>query len=149
MPDTQAESGDATSHSPAPANLLRVLAACFYDALLSLTIWFLATTLILLFTHGQAIRSGDPLYQLYLLVVLFPYFAYSWRRGQTLGMRAWKLHIRTVDGALPDLRQCLLRYLAALLSWLCFGLGFLWIGVDRLQLSWHDRLSGTCLLLRR
>ena len=139
--------GGATETIPSvPANLLRVLAACCYDGLLSLTILFAATSLVLIFTQGQAIRSGDLLYDAFLLAVPFPYFAYSWRRGQTLGMRAWKLHIRNTDGALPTLGQCLIRYLAALVSWLCFGLGFLWIGVDRRQASWHDRLSGTRLL---
>ncbi len=131
---------------PVPANLLRVMAACVYDGLLSLTLWFAATALVLIFTRGQIIRSGDLLYDAYLLGVLFPYFAYSWMHGQTLGMRAWKLHIRNTDGALPTLRQCLIRYIAAIFSWLFLGLGFLWIGVDRRQLSWHDRLSKTHLL---
>jgi len=133
---------------PRPANLLRVMAAVCYDTLLCLTLWFLATAFILLFTHGQAIRSGDTLYDAYLLAVLFPYFAYSWMHGQTLGMRAWKLHIRNTNGALPNLRQCLIRYLTALVSWFFLGLGFLWIGIDRQQLSWHDRVSATRLLRR-
>ncbi len=141
---TQGEKNKTTA--PIPANLLRVLAACFYDGLLCVAIWFVATALVLIFTQGQAIRSGDYFYVAFLLAVLFPYFAYSWRRGQTLGMRTWKLHIRNTDGALPTLRQCLIRYSAAIVSWLLLGLGFLWIGVDRQQLSWHDRLSGTRLL---
>lgn len=138
-----------TPSETAPAGLLRVLAACFYDALLCLTLLFAATALVLLFTHGQAIRSGDVLYDIYLLAVPFPYFAYSWMRGQTLGMRAWGLHIRTEDGALANLRQCLIRYLASLVSWLCLGLGFVWIALDRRRRSWHDHLSGTCLITRK
>ncbi len=148
MSGSQTQGDETKTTAPAPANLLRVLAACFYDGLLCVAIWFVATALILVFTQGQAIRSGDYLYDTFLLAVLFPYFAYSWRRGQTLGMRAWKLHIRNTDGALPTLRQCLIRFLAAIVSWLFLGLGFLWIGVDNRQLSWHDRLSGTHLLRR-
>ena len=149
MNATAGSDRQATGAAALPANLLRVLAACCYDALLSLTLLFVATAFVLIFTHGQSIRSGDWLYDTYLLAVPFPYFAYSWMHGQTLGMRAWKLHIRTTGGSLPDLRQCLIRYGASLVSWLCLGLGFLWIGVDRQQLSWHDRLSGTRLLRRR
>ena len=37
--------------------------------------------------------------------------------------------------------------LTALLSWGALGAGFLWILVDRNQLAWHDRLSGTRLVL--
>jgi uncharacterized RDD family membrane protein YckC len=143
MTGSKTQAGDSAAPIQVPANLLRVLAACVYDGLLSLTILFVATAITLPFTQGEAIRSGDILYDLYLLIMGFPYFAYSWTRGQTLGMRAWKLHLRTEDGALPNLRQCLVRYLGACISWICLGLGFLWIGIDRQQRSWHDGLSGT------
>jgi uncharacterized RDD family membrane protein YckC len=39
-----------------------------------------------------------------------------------------------------------LRFLAAIVSWLPFGLGFWWQLWDRDGLTWHDRLSSTRLV---
>jgi uncharacterized RDD family membrane protein YckC len=44
-------------------------------------------------------------------------------------------------------QQASWRFLAAALSLGCLGLGFLWIMHDRERRAWHDRLSGTRLLL--
>ncbi|MEJ1377571.1 MAG: RDD family protein, partial [Candidatus Sedimenticola sp. (ex Thyasira tokunagai)] len=35
----------------------------------------------------------------------------------------------------------------AIISWLALGLGFLWLLVDRKNRTWHDRLSGTRLIM--
>ena len=35
----------------------------------------------------------------------------------------------------------LLRFLIAIISWLCGGLGFWWILWDKQKRSWHDRYS--------
>ena len=42
--------------------------------------------------------------------------------------------------------QLLLRFLVAVPSGLLFGLGYLWILVDRKHLSWHDRYSETTVV---
>jgi uncharacterized RDD family membrane protein YckC len=79
-----------------------------------------------------------------LLAITAGFFGLSWtRRGQTLGMQSWRLKLLREDGALPTWRDALLRLSAAVLSWLAFGLGFLWILVDAEGRSWHDRLSRT------
>jgi uncharacterized RDD family membrane protein YckC len=39
------------------------------------------------------------------------------------------------------------RLAAAALSWLALGLGWLWILVDPQRRAWHDRLSGTRVVL--
>ena len=75
------------------------------------------------------------------------FFALFWRLGgQTLGMRAWRLQARSEAGPL-SWRQAWLRSVAALLSWLPAGLGFLWSLADADRLAWHDRLSGTRLVV--
>jgi uncharacterized RDD family membrane protein YckC len=66
--------------------------------------------------------------------------------GQTLGMRAWKLQLRNLRPGPMSWWQMLLRFLAAVPSGLLFGLGYLWILVDRQHLSWHDRLSETTVV---
>lgn len=119
----------------------------FYDGLLLLALLFLAS---LPFTvlHGSAFESGDPGYRLYLLAVCYIYFAWQWTHGgQTLGMKTWRLRAVTASGATMDWQQTLVRYLGALLSMAVFGLGYWWILIDRDRLAWHDRLSGTRLVL--
>ncbi|RMD70551.1 MAG: RDD family protein [Gammaproteobacteria bacterium] len=128
-------------------SLLRRLAAIFYDALLLFSVLFFASFPLLFLTGGQAIEH-NPLYTLYLFAISFLYFAWPWvKSGQTLGMKAWRIALQSMDGGKVTWRQAALRFFAALLSWLPLGLGFLWSLWDREGLAWHDRLSGTRLVL--
>jgi len=58
-------------------------------------------------------------------------------------MEAWRLRVEREDGALLDWRDVVTRIGAGVLSLLPFGLGWLWILVDRDKRAWHDRLSRT------
>lgn len=93
-----------------------------------------------------AAPPGDPWFRLYLVTVTALFFSAFWARGETLGLRAWKLRLVGPDGRPPGWSRALLRCGAAILSWLPLGLGFLWVLVDRDRLAWHDRLSGTRLV---
>ena len=45
----------------------------------------------------------SPVYTAYLAFVWIYFFVFFWTRaGQTLGMRAWKLHMRSNDGSSGD-----------------------------------------------
>ncbi len=133
--------------------LLRRLAAIFYDAWLILALWLVGAAV------DAAIRAalgGHPgegthwLLQLYLLATPVVFYCGFWTHGgQTLGMRAWRLRVVGPDGGRIGLRQALLRCLAALLSWLALGLGYLWALFDRDHATWHDRLSDTWLVMTR
>ena len=115
-----------------------------YDSLLIFAVLFLASAIALVFNQGEAIESS-PWFSLYLMFVLFTYYAWFWQKsGQTLGMRVWKIRIVTESGANPGWIVCYQRLACALLSWLCFGLGYLW----RLfrPYTWHDRLSHTRII---
>ena len=130
--------------------LLRRLAAIFYDSLLLFSVLFFATFPVLLLTRGHAVAPANPALQIYLLAIAFLYFAWPWiRGGQTLGMRAWGLRVVQANGARITWAQAALRFAGALLSWAALGAGFLWGLVDRDGLTWHDRLSGTRLVLVR
>jgi uncharacterized RDD family membrane protein YckC len=125
-------------------SLFLVLAAVVYDALVTLAVLFAAATVAVAVNAGDAIPAGSLWFELYLLAAAAPYFAWCWTHGgQTLGMRAWRLRIQRRGGGTPRWGEALLRYLGALLSWAALGLGFLWIGIDRERMSWHDRLSAT------
>ena len=115
-----------------------------YDSLLIFAVLFLASAIALVFNQGEAIESS-PWFSLYLMFVLFTYYAWFWQKsGQTLRMRVWKIRIVTESGANPGWIVCYQRLACALLSWLCFGLGYLW----RLfrPYTWHDRLSHTRII---
>lgn len=130
---------------PAPG-LLRRLAAMLYDALLLLAVLFLATLLALPFNAGQAYSSGQYLFPLYLLLVCFLFYGWFWTHGgQTLGLKSWRMRLAGFDGGHVGWSRAGLRFVAALLSWLCLGAGVLWCVVDRNGLCWHDYLSGTRL----
>lgn len=148
---------EATRKAP----LLRRFAAMFYDGLLCLAL-ALGTTAIYIAIkswwigpealHRQVdtgtVSQGPILTTLLLMVITF-FFCYFWTRtGQTLGMQAWKVQILTQDGQLPSLSQSLIRLLTALLSFGALGAGYFWIFIDRDQLTWHERISGTQTIFR-
>jgi uncharacterized RDD family membrane protein YckC len=127
--------------------LARRLAACLYDGLVLMAVEMLAGAAWIALSRA-AVEPGDWRFRTYLLAVAALFFAGFWTRGETLGMRAWRLRILGPAGGPPGPGRALLRFFAALLSWSALGLGFLWVLVDRDRLAWHDRLSGTRLILR-
>lgn len=130
------------------AHLLRRLGAVLYDSLVLLALWFLATAILLPFTHGEAIHSGNPLYQTYLFLISFAFFAGFWTRGgQSIGMRAWRLKVVGRDGKPVTLWNALLRFLVAIASWAPCGLGFLWSLFEPNRRTWHDLYSETDLVV--
>ncbi len=129
-------------------SLQRRFGAILYDALLMLAMFFLITYPFIAARGGEAVETSDNIvYQLTLAVVLFLFFTVFWSRsGRTLGMQSWGLRLETADGEVPTFRAATIRFFAAMLSWLPFGLGFVWQLWDKDKLAWHDRLSGTRLV---
>ncbi len=126
--------------------LLRRLAALVYDAFLLFALLFAATIPVLVVTGGQAVGPNQPAFTAWLLGVSYLYLGWCWTRsGQTLGMRAWKMQVRTRHGARLGWGRALARFAAGLVSIGAAGVGLLWVAVDRERLSLHDRLSGTGL----
>ncbi|HEX4975019.1 MAG TPA: RDD family protein [Pseudomonadales bacterium] len=128
------------------AGLFRRLAAMVYDAFLLLALWFLSTVVLVALNGGEAL---PPLMaQLILLPFIFivscAFYSWFWiHSGQTLGMKTWKIRLVSEQGKAVDLKQSLLRILAALLSISCFGLGYVWLLFDKRRCTWHDHLSRT------
>jgi uncharacterized RDD family membrane protein YckC len=135
------------------AGLLRRLGALFYDSLLLAALLMVVTACFLPLTGGEAIdAAANPLlewiYRAALLAAVVLYYGIPWtRRGLTLGMAAWRLRIERADGARPRWADVAKRLAAATLSLLAAGLGWWWILVDPARLAWHDRLSGTRVVL--
>jgi uncharacterized RDD family membrane protein YckC len=125
--------------------LLRRLAAIAYDVLLVAAVLFLVTIPFIAVRGGEPVEIGDNLsYQIALVIVIYTFFVGFWTRsGRTLGMQSWGLQLETMEGHRPTLANASLRFIAAMVSWLPLGLGFLWQLWDKDRLAWHDRISGT------
>lgn len=129
-----------------PATLLRRSGALIYDAVLLVAV-LIAAALPVVLLYGEAIE-GEPWFTLYLLAVGYLYFAWFWvHGGQTLGMKTWRLLLIRDDGADPGWKDTLIRYVAALISWVPAAGGFLWSLVDRERRTLHDIVSGTSIVV--
>ncbi|MFA5984219.1 MAG: RDD family protein [Methylococcaceae bacterium] len=141
-----AKTAQSNAINPPPPGLLRRLAAAVYDLFLLIALLFFATALLLPFNQGLAFTPRQFYYPAYLFLVSGLFYTWFWTHGgQTLGLRAWKIKILSVNQQPISWRQAILRFLAACLSWACLGLGFIWILVDKDRRSWHDRLSKTAV----
>lgn len=141
-----------------PAPLPRRLLSIFYDAVVLTGLLLVALALVII-PLGLALGKEEwevvrethwmrLLTQLIATSVLISFHVGFWRfGGQTIGMRAWRLRVRRDDGAALTLGDALKRYAAAWLSAVALGLGFtasLW---DKQHRTWHDKISGTKLVL--
>ena len=137
----------------------RRLAAIVYDALLCTALLIVTTfiyKLVMMGFIGEAkmralsesgALDGDPLLSTILFFVLFAFFAKFWTHsGQTLGMQVWGVRVQNADGTAISLWQALLRFIVAIGSWLCLGLGFFWSLFNKQKRTWHDLYSNTQLV---
>lgn len=131
------------------AGVFRRLGAMLYDSLVVIAIMMGVTAALLPLTGGEAItneRYGalEYAYRALLLIIIVMFFGVFWtRRGQTLGMAAWRLKIEREDGSLLRWSDVLKRLAAATVSLLAVGLGYFWIWIDRDRLAWPDRWTRT------
>lgn len=118
-----------------------------YDALLVVALMMVGAAFVVLPAGGE-IAAGNVLFQCYLLTLWYLYFALFWQvGGQTVGMKAWRVAIRTEQGDRPGWRKTLVRFFMAFVSLAPAGLGFFWSLFDRQRRSWHDLASGTRLIV--
>jgi uncharacterized RDD family membrane protein YckC len=135
------------------AGVLRRFGAMFYDALLLIALMMVVTAALLPLTGGEAITADrfgalEYVYRGLLLLILIVFFGGFWtRRGQTLGMTAWRLKVERNDGSSLTWGDVLKRLGGATVSLLALGLGYFWIWIDRDRLAWHDRWSGTRVIV--
>jgi uncharacterized RDD family membrane protein YckC len=129
------------------AGLGRRLGAIVYDSLIVIAIWIATLFAIVAVTNHEV--AGAPIQSL-ALIETFAFFAYFWmRRGQTVGMVAWGLHLETADGGPFRLAHALLRFIGAALSFATLGVGYLWMLIDPARRTWPDMLSGTHVIYVR
>lgn len=130
-----------------PAGLPRRLAAILYDSLLMAAALY-AAAVPAVWLHGGAVPPDAAWFRAWLVAVAWFYLAFSWTRGgQTLGMRAWRCRLVTTRGGPVGWGRAVARFAAAAVSWGALGLGFWWCLIDRERCAWHDRWTGTRLVL--
>lgn len=147
-----------TSHQPAP--FWRRLAAMVYDGFLLLAVLIFAGFINLaahLLIHGQQhlyemMQAGyslsSPWFNVGLFTVMYGFFAFFWsRHGQTLGMRAWKIKVVTLEHQLLTPSACLVRFLVAFPAILLGGLGLIWALFHPHGRGWHDLASSSQLVM--
>ena len=129
----------------APAGIARRLGALVYDSLLILAIWMM-TALVAVLISGEAVNP--VVMQLISVAEVIAFYGYFWAdRGQTLGMRAWRLVLVDSEGNGVSWPAIARRMLVGPFSLLIFGLGYLWYFVGTRQQTWHDRFSDTYVVL--
>ncbi|MCK5394378.1 MAG: RDD family protein [Gammaproteobacteria bacterium] len=140
----------ASPDKPVYAGLFRRLFAIFYDSFLLIAILFIVTAIATALNQGNAIEPDDTFYPLYVFIVFslsYLYFAWFWiHGGQSLGMKTWRIQLRSTDNRKIGWKTAGIRFVIALFSWGFFGLGFLWALFDKKNRCWHDLASHTELL---
>lgn len=136
-----------------PAGLFRRLGALFYDGLIIIAVEMMAAGVVVAILHalmamGLFSLGGfedvsdfltnhpiwSPVYTAYLAFVWVYFFVFFWTRaGQTLGMRAWKLHLSSADGSPITVTQALIRIATS-----GFGLANLTVPIDPKKRGFHD-----------
>lgn len=120
---------DATP-SAKPAGMVRRMGAMVYDALLMIAVLMIATVPFVPFLHGKVLMPQEVgwlayAYRVWLVIVALLFFGFFWtRRGQTVGMQAWRLHLQSEQGERLSWPQSIKRCVLASLPWLP-GLGML------------------------
>ena len=131
------------------AGLVRRLAAILYDSLLIIAIWLITTLLLVaLINEGNPLQG--PLFQLGLYfeacLFLFLLLEVAWTDPWDTSLEN---QISEPKSASIELARMFSRLFFALVSISMLGLGFIWMLFDPERLTWHDRASGTRVILLR
>ena len=131
-----------------PAPLWRRLAAALYDAFLLVAVWIIVTLVDAVIRDQTGWPYDARLLRAWLFLAGLLFFGWFWTHGgQTLGMRAWRLHLRREDGGRLHWPQAAWRYALAWLAWLPLGMGVLWCLLDGRRQAAHDRIAGTQVMV--
>lgn len=130
-----------------PVSLPRRVIIMIYDSILLVAVLFFMSLPIIIPLEITIEHSYYPLYILYIYVVAFIFFAWSWTHGgQTLGLKTWRIKLTSDSGQHVTWKESLLRYIGSLICWLSCGIGFLWCYTNKERLAWNDIISKTRLI---
>jgi uncharacterized RDD family membrane protein YckC len=121
--------------------------------LIDSVVMFIVLYIPLSFIYGEEYWVGDEsIYGFWdvMLGYVVPFIATIWfwlRFLGTPGKMALKLEIVDAKtGRKMSPGQAIGRYFAYFVSAIPFGLGFIWVGIDKRKQGWHDKLAGTVVV---
>lgn len=162
-----------------PAGLLRRVGALVSDSLVVTGLLLLGSLMFVPLLHYLNAKAVVPsevgwiwasVYWIWLLAIWISFFGFFWaRRGQTVGMQAWRVRVEDEQGALLTWPLVCKRLWYATVPWLpslfvlqiaeylhsstlkVVGqglaglgvLGLLWMYFDPHRRTWHDRITQT------
>lgn len=148
--EPEADAEESIDAAPKVAPLGRRITAGMLDALV-LSIAGAAFFLLFRASGGRLDRQPASLAIVAFTVaflVAFYFTAFTALAFATPGQSAAGLRVQTLDGAPPTVRASLWRGTGYLVSAVSLMLGFVWAVFDPDHLTWHDRMSHTCLVER-
>lgn len=132
-----------TNLSARPAPPLRRVASLVYDSFVTFSFLIGLTAVALLCNQGRSLEPYQAIFLTYLLITTGCFLAWFWKKGQTLGMLAWKIRLQNLNQQPVTFKQAFLRYCLAILSFGCCGVGFLWCFIDKDKQTLHDKFAKT------
>jgi uncharacterized RDD family membrane protein YckC len=122
------------------------LTAGVYDLLPVFALLMAAGGLVVALRFGEPVPPKSWWFTAWLVLVLFGYYGWSWYRGgQTLGMRAWRIAVRSGDGGPVRWRQVGMRFAAGVVATASI-VGLLWMFVDPRRRALHDVVAQTIVV---
>ena len=147
-PTLSSESVIACEYRTASA-MHRALAAALDTSMVLMGVGLFLSVLLIAGIEIVLNAHTIPMYAGVVLIVGLLYNAlWSIAGADTLGRRATRLKLMTLEGEQPTVRHRMVRTGSQFLSVSAAGLGLAWSVVDEDKLTWHDHMSGTFLVSR-
>ncbi len=123
---------------------IRLFASCVYEMLLLFALWMLCTWIFVRLFGDSTHDEKRYFLQFVLWLITGIYFIWCWTKtGQTLAAKTWKIRLVNQQNTSLNTKQALIRYVLASASTMAYGIGFIWIFLDKEGLFLHDRLLKT------
>lgn len=124
------------------------MGSMLYDGLIAFALVFTAASAFILATDYPNHTQLRPFLQLLVCVTTAAYFVGFWSwRGQTVGMKTWRIRVVRADGSPLGWKLALARFALATIGLLALGLTIVWTLFDRDRQFLHDRLLNTRLVI--
>ena len=129
------------------SSFFRRLGAIAYDIFLIFTCLIFSTLIWVILNNKAVSQDNILLLRIYCLSVIYLFFIWFWvKRGQTLGMLAWKIKLVDQYGSTVNVSKASIRLFYAILFSLPCGLTYIWMLLDPESITLHDRLSKTYMV---
>lgn len=127
-------------------NVLKHIAAFVYDVFPVIGILIVTSGITLILRTGDEVQAHTWWFQVFIFCEIALYYIYFWKvGGQTIGMKAWKIHIKPNNENQHQLswKQASMRFIVGLFSTAFLGAGLYWKFFSKDGRSWMDLASNS------